>query len=404
MRIKKPPFIHVSLYIFQLVVLTNALSSCASYSTKYARSSRHWKATAPDSTQKVDHIMYLIGDAGYDSPNARAHVLQYLNKTLDGVGKNSSILFLGDNIYQLGMPPIEDTLARKTAEFRINSQLEPLEYFRGRPIFLPGNHDWWGWGVDGVRRQELYVQEKISSYRNVQKTNPEHYFLPQAGCPGPEVVELTDKIVVLVIDSQWWLANWVKNEEEKDTCAVKSRGEFAAYFKGVVQKYTSRQLIIALHHPPYTHGPHGGNFTFKEHIFPLTELNPRLYIPLPGIGSLSAFFRLVIGSRQDVNHGRYRKLRKILLAGVRDQPGSIFVSGHEHTLQYIQRYAQHFIVSGSASKQSPVGLGKGSQFATSSMGYSTLTFYENGKVWVQFWDVGPDGDKATLIFQKNIKG
>ncbi len=380
------------------------LWSCASYSTKYARQSRNWQVTSPDPSLKVAHTAFLVGDAGYDSPENRAHVLQYLNQKLDSADRNSSVIFLGDNIYQLGMPPKEDSVMRETAEFRINSQLETLEQFKGRPIFLPGNHDWWGWGVDGVRRQELHVQEKISGYRKIQKSNPERYFLPQAGCPGPEVVPLTDKVVVLVVDSQWWLANWVKNEQEKDSCSVHTREQFATYFREVAQKYRNKQLVVALHHPPYTHGPHGGNFTFKEHLFPLTELNPKLYIPLPGIGSLSALFRLAIGSRQDMNNGRYRKLRKALLAGVGDQPGSIFVSGHEHTLQYIQRRRQHFIVSGSASKQSPVGLGRGSHFATSSMGYSTLVFYENGQTWVQFWDVGPEGNKATLLFQEKVKG
>ena len=389
--------------VFALGFISSGLWSCASYSTKYSKQNRNWQAASPAPSLKVAHTMYLVGDAGYDSPNNRAHVLQYLDKKLDSADRNSSIIFLGDNIYQLGMPPKEDSVMRETAEFRINSQLQTLEQFKGRPIFLPGNHDWWGWGVDGVRRQELYVQEKISGYRKIQKSNPDRYFLPQAGCPGPEVVPVTDKIVVLVVDSQWWLANWVKNEQEKDTCAVRTREQFETYFKKVAQKYRDKQLVVALHHPLYTHGPHGGNFTLKEHIFPLTEFNPKLYIPLPGLGSLIALYRGLIGTRQDVNNARYRKLRKALLAGLSQNPGTIFVSGHEHTLQLIQRNASWFVVSGSASKQSPVGMGKGSQFASSSMGYGTLTFYENGQIWVQFSDVGPDGDRATRIFQKKVK-
>jgi hypothetical protein len=382
------------------IVLTG-LSSCASYSTKYSKQSRNWQATSPDPSGRVAHTVFLIGDAGYDSPDDRAHVLQYLKKKLDSAEKNSSIIFLGDNIYQFGMPPRGDSAMRETAEFRINSQLETLEGFKGRPIFLPGNHDWWGWGAEGVARQADYVQQKIDDYRSVRNgTAPERYFLPRAGCPGPQVAELTDQLVVVVIDSQWWLENRSKLEENGVTCASTSRAAFATEFEKVLDKY---QVIVALHHPLYTRGPHGGNFTLKEHIFPLTELNPDLYIPLPGIGSLIALYRGLIGMRQDVANARYRKLRKVLLAGTSQNPGTIFVSGHEHTLQLIQRRAHSFIVSGSGSKQSPVGLGKGSVFASSSMGYSTLVFYEGGQTWVQFWDVGPEGEKATLIFQKKIR-
>ncbi|WP_353718099.1 hypothetical protein [Dyadobacter sp. 676] len=138
-----------------LRLLTSAMvvagvSSCASYKTRFSKEGAQWQSVSPDPALELKHTMYLIGDAGNDSPESRAPVLEYLKTKLAGEPANSSALFLGDNIYEYGMPPAEDSAARKIAEFRIDSQLETLEHFKGRPIFLPGNHDWRGWGVKGL--------------------------------------------------------------------------------------------------------------------------------------------------------------------------------------------------------------------------------------------------------------
>ncbi|QRR03904.1 metallophosphoesterase [Dyadobacter sandarakinus] len=388
-----------------ILFLLSALVSCAGYKTYLSDEGKGWESNAPAPGLVLKHTMYLIGDAGNDSPESRAPVLEYLRARLGDEPASSSILFMGDNIYEYGLPPADDSAARKVAEFRINSQLETLDNFKGRPIFIPGNHDWRGWGVKGLKRQEKYIQKYLNERRGKKdKDDWEDYFLPLDGCSGPEVVELNDNVVVIVVDSQWWLTDWDRDSRINEGCEIRNREHFRFIFENVVRKYRSKQVVIAMHHPPYTYGPHGGRFTIKQHIFPLTELNPKLYIPLPGLGSLSALFRAGIGSRQDVANKLYRELRAAVLAGARKNGNFIFASGHEHTLQYIENDGQSFIVSGSGSKNSPVSLGKGSQFATSSLGYSTLLFYEGGETWVNYWQVQPDGREAKLVYRKKING
>lgn len=347
--------------------------------------------------------MYLIGDAGNDSPEHPAPVLEYLKMKLATEPKTSSALFMGDNIYEYGMPPAEDSAKRKVAEYRIDSQLETLKDFKGRPIFMPGNHDWRGWGVKGLKRQEKYIQKYLNGNRGVEdKEKYEDYFLPKDGCAGPEVVELNDNVVVIVVDSQWWLTDWDKDSKINEGCEIKNREQFGFVFENVIRKYRNKNVVIAMHHPPYTYGPHGGKYTAKQHLFPLTEMNPKLWIPLPVIGTLSAVFRGTIGSRQDIANRHYKDLRKVILAGAKKNGNFIFASGHEHTLQFIENDEQEFIVSGSGSKNSPVGMGKGSQFATTDLGFSTLSFYEGGETWVKYWKVSADGNTADVIFQKKL--
>jgi hypothetical protein len=387
-----------------LIIIFLFFWSCAGYQTRYAKEARHWQSETPDPKLVLKHTMYLIGDAGNDSPEHPAPVLEYLKIKLAEEPKNSSALFMGDNIYEHGMPPAEDSARRKVAEYRINSQLETLHDFKGYPIFIPGNHDWRGWGVKGLKRQEKYIQNYLNRLRGVKnKDDYQNYFLPIDGCSGPEVVELNDNVVVIVVDSQWWLTNWDKDPKINDGCEIKNREHFKFIFENTIRKYRNKNVVIAMHHPPYTYGPHGGRFTIKQHLFPLTEINPKLFVPLPVIGSLSALFRGTIGSRQDVANKLYRDLRQSLLAGAKKNGSFIFASGHEHTLQFIENDGQEFIVSGSGSKNSPVALGKGSLFASTSLGYSTLSFYEGGETWVKYWEVRTDGKDAKLIYQQKIK-
>lgn len=380
-------------------------SSCATYKKNQYAKDVDWKLSGPDKVAQPTHTMYLIGNAGNDSPGNQSPVLKYLKSRLTAESKNSSVLFLGDNIYENGMPPKEDSVLRKEAEYRINTQLQTLDDFKGRPIFLPGNHDWRGWGLKGLKREENYIENYLNSRRGkTDKDEFENYFLPDDGCSGPEVVELNDQLVVLVVDSQWWLTDWDKEPTINDGCDVKNRATFKFVFENLVRKYKNKNVVIALHHPPYTYGEHGGNFTVKQHLFPLTTFSPNLYVPLPVIGSIAALFRSSIGPKQDVSNQYYKDLKAGMMAGVRKNGSFIFASGHENTLQFIESERQQFIVSGSGSKTGPVKLGKGSQFASAALGYSTLAFYEGGETWVQFWEVAPDGTKAEMVFQKKIKG
>ena len=96
-------------------------------------------------------------------------------------------------------------------------------------------------------------------------------------------------------------------------------------------------------------------------------------------------------------------MSRAVLESTKNQRNLIFASGHEHVLQYIENDGQTFIVSGSASKSSPVGMGTGSLFASSAKGFSTLSFYEGGETWVTFYEVSKGGKSAEMIFQRKLK-
>ncbi len=370
-------------------------SSCANYKLNIAKDLP--ANTIQDQalmTGEIVHTMYLIGDAGNAKKGESTPIgLALLKEKLDAVGENSSVIFLGDNIYPDGLPPKREKEERAKDEFRLDAQLDALANFKGRPFFVAGNHDWAKWGLDGVQRQEKYIEKKLDRG---------DVFVPDAGCGDPKEIEINENLTILAIDSQWFLQDWEGETEINDGCEVKNRFTFMKWFEEALKANRNKNVVIAMHHPLFSNGPHGGGTTVKQHIFPLTQLYDNAYIPLPIIGTIGAFLRATVGISQDLAHPNYKELKEGLLAGANKNGNFIFAAGHEHTLQYFEQEGQQFIVSGAGSKREPAKLGNGAQFAYGQSGFSQLDFYEDGSVYMKFWAAYKD-KPGKVVFEKKIK-
>lgn len=377
-------------YILLLLCL---LQGCASYSLKIDRQQTNWQEAAIPPSDALTQRVYLIGDAGNAQLGSVPPVLRHLEKALAKESEQSSIVFVGDNIYPSGLPKKSNDL-REQGEHRLQVQIDAVADFPGKVYFLPGNHDWYKYGIDGLDRQRRFLENGLDRKKVWQ---------PKVGCGGPEVIEVNEDIVFVFIDTQWWLANWKKHPNVNDGCDATNRTTFLRLFKDAVKGNKEKQVVVFMHHPMETYGPHGGHFPLTDHLFPLRRtVNPNLWLPLPVLGSIMPFYRSNAGTKQDVVHPAFKELKTALLAEVQLNGNATFVSGHEHSLQYIEKDNQRYIVSGSGSKAAPVGMGLGSHFAYGGLGYATLDFYANGSQWVSFWGVSETGDKADLLYRKEI--
>ncbi|MGB5204036.1 MAG: metallophosphoesterase, partial [Eudoraea sp.] len=114
------------------------LYSCATHKFQYNEG-----ALIPlQSKSEVQHSFYLIGDAGNSPLGSKSEALQSFEKVLKHASKNSTALFLGDNIYPKGLPE-KEAKGREYAEHQLNVQTEVVKNFAGKTIFIPGNHDWY---------------------------------------------------------------------------------------------------------------------------------------------------------------------------------------------------------------------------------------------------------------------
>jgi len=389
---------HLKYFVLFLIALC---SSCANYKINVIPDLTSPEEIAAIENEEVEYSVYLVGDAGNSPMGGTAAGLMALEKHLKTAPKNSKVIFLGDNIYPKGLPSKrQDT--RALAEHRLQAQLDILDDFKGDALFIPGNHDWAQYGLKGVRRQERFVEKHLN--KGIEDEEEwKNYFHPDKGCGGPELIEVNDNLAIVVMDSQWYLGDWDKEPEINNGCEAKSRKVFSFLLEEMLRKNRNKNVIVAMHHPLYSNGTHGGYFTSKEHLFPLRDLNPDLYIPLPGLGSAAAFLRGVIGTKQDISHPDYRTMKKDVLAAAKKNGRFIFVSGHEHNLQYFENDNQYFIVSGGGSKNGPARLGNGAQFAYGHQGFARLDFYKDGSTWVEFYAAEYDGSSRS-VFRKKIKG
>ena len=111
-----------------------------------------------------------------------------------------------------------------------------------------------------------------------------------------------------------------------------------------------RRAIFLTHPPMLTTGPHGGYFTWREHLFPLRMIDPSLWIPLPVIGSIFPLSRMLGVTDTDMmsqNYQDYLRVAKELFS-----PGhpTLVAAGHEHSLQvHVDPTGVFHAVSGAGS-------------------------------------------------------
>ena len=347
-------------------------------------------------TDKISYTVYLVGDAGEPILDEKVSCMALLQNHLDAAKQESSVIFLGDNIYPDGMVK-ESSLGRKDAEKSIGNQLKTLTNYNGQVFFIPGNHDWARWssdGWEGVKREEKYIEEKLDR-GNV--------FRPDNGCPGPVEVNLNDSVVLIIIDTQWWLHEYEKPRGEEDSCSISNELDFIDELTSVIENNNDKKIIVTGHHPIFSNGNHGGYFTAKDHLFPFTSFYSNLYVPLPIIGSIYPFYRKRIGHIQDINNPRYSLLKEKLLEAFESHDNLIYAAGHEHNLQYFENSNQHYIVSGSGSKTKYAAKRHGASFTYAKQGFSKVHYLKNGEVWIEFWTVSDSNPNGELSFRKKIE-
>jgi hypothetical protein len=345
----------------------------------------------PDS---INQRVFLVGDAGELVGGSIHPVIDWLRAHVDWNDEKNTILFLGDNIYPLGLP-LEGDPTYDYSKKVIDYQMNLVKGKKARAYFIPGNHDWRN-GKQGGWQQVINEQDYINSrdQKNIQAW-------PLNGCPGPIEVDVSDKVVMALIDSQWFLYVHEKPGPGSN-CEAKTMEEFQTELSQIAAAHPNQLLIVALHHPPYSYGIHGGDYGIKEHIFPLTAMNPKLYIPLPILGSVYPLARGVFGNLQDVNHPLYRSLAKTIVEVIKKHPYPVVVSGHDHSLQFIMRDSIPYIISGAGVKSSRAKEGKFKLFSDLNLGFSVIEVWKSGKVDVKFYNT-LSKDYSTPTFTSSLK-
>jgi hypothetical protein len=396
------------------VTLAVAAAGC-SYSEPYVKYRRRIAPTAPPAAQ-VDHRLLLIGDAGDADPDGEPS-LQLMARHMRALPERTTVAFLGDNVYERGMPAEEPTIldgaaqvanvilpkvfdSRQEAERCLNAQIDVVRGTSARAIFIPGNHDWDPLDVTGWTRllqQESFI--RASARQNVDVT-----MLPEGGCPGPVSVRLGKHGTLVALDTQWWLAFDPKSkptpENNPTNCPYTTEQQVIDAFIAELVKAANekRWVVVAAHHPLNSRGPHGGFVEPLTHLFPMRFLRHYVpwyleWLPMPGLGTFAVLARQRFSpSPQDASNSKNEYLRAVLRdameeAEKRGAPALAYAGGHDHSLQVFrsQRGPRYALVSGlgSSSRASEVGKTNNTLFAHANprhAGFMQIDFLENGQV------------------------
>ncbi|MEP2935470.1 MAG: metallophosphoesterase [Gilvibacter sp.] len=350
------------------------VSACATYKPQLRNASN----VSAMPVKEIVHSFYLLGDAGNSPMGGSSQAIQSFKSQLDIASINSTAIFLGDNIYEKGLPKTNDP-ERALAQHRLTVQTDAVKNFKGDAIFIPGNHDWYNDGVEGLKRQEKFVEDALGK----------NTFLPENGCPI-EKIHISDDIELILIDSYWYITNWDKHPTINDDCDIKTRASFLDEFSSLIKKARGKTTIVAIHHPMYTNGPHGGQYTFGSHMK-----------PIPILGTLKNILRKTSGvNNSDLQNKRYNELKKRLVTISQENKKVIFASGHEHSMQYIIEDNLRQIVSGSGSKTTATRNVGGGQFSSGTPGFARLDVFKDGSSYVRIYNA-TDG---SIAYESEVLG
>lgn len=295
----------------------------------------------------ITHSIYLIGDAGKDTLPGPA--LRMLGSELEK-DTNSTVIFLGDNVYQRGLEGKEGSEKYRVATLKLLSQLSQTENHRGNVYWLPGNHDWkagrWQ-GLETVKAEAIFVEQYYKEHADIINKN-EQVFLPKDGFPGPAHAVFNDNVHLIAIDIQWWLQSQFGHRTPRTEGMTRKQmtRKFLTDLDSLLGLSTATDgtVLVAAHHPMYSNGHHGAA---KQPLrFMVNWVPPFQLFGLIGLN------RMLV---QDIPQPRYKRIRNKILTVMDKYEGVIYVSGHDHNLQYFRKGPNHHLVSGAGSKRSSLG-------------------------------------------------
>ena len=357
-----------------------ATSSCSHLKPYYrdATASRIDPAPSPDA---IRYRLLLIGDAG--APREDEPTLALLAKWAREVPNRTMVIFLGDNVYDSGMPP-PGAPDRAEMERYLQTQIDVIKDCGAEGFFMAGNHDW-KQGLAGVRRQADYIRAQLER---------DDGFLPRAGCVGPVKLD-REHIRIIVLDSDIWVNPKLSPLGD---CPQQGLDDSLDELKELLRTAGDRHVVVVSHHPLDTHGIHGGFFDWKDHLFPLRAVKSWMWLPLPIIGSLYPILRWnVVKHYEELNSSTYRDMILRFGAAFAIKKPLLNAGGHDHSLQVmVGDSVGYILVSGAGidSRLSTVTDRENTLFAHMHAGFMVVDFLEDGSAWLSVVEPGP----AEVVF------
>ena len=373
----------------QTIVLVSSLLLLSACGAKKAYVKGSSETNLPKdhlSEDNIDYELYLVGDIGAaNSQVTDSDIVDLIKSELRPHSNTQSVVFLGNSFSENGLPDAESP-EFMAVDKAISACIQKLKDNTDKVYFIPGDSEWYdgrNYSNSSLMRVEDYVQSKV---------NGKNVFVPSNGCGEPKVVQLTDDLMIVLIDSQWVLQGDNSDQRKRSGCEIDSEFELVTYLQQIMSKNKNKNVVIAAHHPVYSNGRTGGNYGAASHL-----------LPLPILGSIITGVKKLGGNQQRFGHPQYEAYRAAMNLALSNFEGVIHLSGHDHNLQYHEQGNNHFVVSGSGAVTDFVRKGGDAEFALMSKGFSKITHTKDLELWLEFYIPDPDNiGKAKSIYKKRL--
>ncbi len=302
----------------------------------------------------------------------------------------SIVLFTGDITKSNLLDPknrIQDSL--RLYNIINNLQSEYLLKF----VFIPGDRDWLYSGKSGLTNVNI-LEDIIESFpfKNLKWT-------PGHGCPGPKDIEVGDHLTIIAINTQYWNHPHKIPDATDAYCKITSQHDFIDELEDIISEAENKNVLIAGHFPIISSGEYGGHMPLKKHLFPLTDVLPGLYLPLPVVGSFYPAYRQNIGSSMDISNEHYSEFNAELKNIIQDHSGLICLSGHDYIQQLIYSERSYFMNSGAFVKLLRTGKQNDEVFDSKNQSLFRIEYLQKGDVNTTSFKI----NNTDLVAEKNIE-
>ncbi len=379
--------IHLLVRLFLLLCLSGFFLQCANYRMHVDDQDGLVEVEQP--AGELTYSSFLVGGLGYDYERGLT-TLEALVKQMPEGKKNSSLLLLGD----ITGP---DGLRKKGGdeEAHLEEIGKRLERVPGKIYYTPGENELGRKGdFDRLERLEDFFDDKVD--KKVR-------FMPNNACSGPDDEELHDKVGLIGFNSAWYLSDWSRDDEVSEGCDFQNRDAALLALADEIKGYRDQVKIVMLHHNLQSNGNRGGNYSTAQHLFPLADVIPGAYVPLPVVGTLVRGIQSVAGGQHDINSLLYKQMIGKIKAGIDDEVNVIFVTGHENDLFLAHEEEYIKVNAGSGSVKAPSSGGNDANFAFGAVGYGRIDVYDSGEVFVGFYTVSEAGEEKRVFYRRIIE-
>ncbi len=319
---------------------------------------------------ELAHKVYLIGNISELQPSS--NYFQQLVKQLNKESQPTSLLVLGD------MSRKKNRNKEPVFNSGILTEFNQIKNKNVKIHFMSGDLDWDNSGKDGwehVKQLENYIKKNVTA---------NHSFSPNDGCPGPHEIEVDESLVIITINSQWFMHPNERPELTSSSCGILFESEFWEELEDLIDDHEDKNVIIAAHHPIYSNGHYSGKIN-----------NWKNYIPF--YGGIYESYRQQDGTPRDMSNKRYQNYNQHLRKIADENHGVVYVAGHEFNTEILKKKDNFFINNGASFKGRKLKGGKNTLFESEELSYSVIHYFEDGAVEVKVFD-----ENEKILLDRNL--